>query len=402
MSDLGFLSSRLRRGDMSAREKLFQISWSLVFWLACTFAFGFAELYSAANGHLLPWAEPELARFIVGIGILAGVAVIDIRFLMRYAYVFYVVVLILLVGVEARGMVGGGARRWIDLGVINLQPSELMKPAIVLALARYFHGMNVDDIGSPLVLLLPIVLVLVPTALIVAQPDLGTALVIIMGSAGLLFMAGVRIWKFAAVGLAGLAAVPVAWSVLHDYQRNRILTFLDPERDPLGAGYHILQSKIALGSGGLFGKGFMQGTQSHLNFLPERQTDFIFTMLAEELGMMGGLILLALYCLILVYGYAIAFPLPTPVRAPGGDGNHHHLLPLLLHQYRHGHGADPSGGRTAAADLLRRNGPADPHALHGHIDERMGPPRRADGDARRLRGFLAPPVTQPSRAARML
>jgi rod shape determining protein RodA len=307
MSDFGFMSSRFRRGDMSFREKLWQMSWSLVFWVSCLFLIGFAMLYSAAGGKLMPWAEPQLARFVIGLGMLIGIAMIDIRILMRYAYVFYGVVLILLMIVEVRGVIGGGAQRWIDLGVINLQPSELMKPAMVLVLARYFHGLGLEEIGSPLSLLLPIGLVVVPVGLIVVQPDLGTALVIMMGAGALFFMAGVRLWKFGVVGGLGLAAIPIAWSFLHEYQRDRIRIFLNPERDPMGAGYHIMQSKIALGSGGLFGKGFMEGTQSHLNFLPEHQTDFIFTMLAEELGMVGGLLLLALYCIVLAYGYAIAF-----------------------------------------------------------------------------------------------
>ena len=307
MSDFGFMSARLRRGDMTPGEKLWQMSWSLIFWICCIFAFGFAMLYSAANGHLQPWAAPQLARFVVGLGMLAAIAIIDVRLLLRYAYFFYGLVFVLLVVVEVKGFVGGGAQRWVDLGFMNLQPSELMKPAIVLALARYFHGVNMEEIGQPTTLLFPLALIFAPTGLIMIQPDLGTALLIIMGSGILLFMAGVRMWKFLVLGGLGLAAIPVAWNLLHDYQQNRILTFLDPERDPLGAGYHILQSKIALGSGGLFGKGFMAGTQSHLNFLPERQTDFIFTMLAEEFGMMGGLVLLGLYVILLIYGYAIAF-----------------------------------------------------------------------------------------------
>jgi len=306
MSDLGFMSARLRRGDMTPGEKLWQMSWSLIFWICCIFAFGLAMLYSAAKGWQ-PWAAPQLARFAVGLGMLIAVAVIDVRLLLRYAYAFYAVVLVLLIVVEIEGFVGGGAQRWVDLGFINLQPSELMKPAIVLALARYFHGVNMDEIGQPTILLLPLALIFLPAGLVIIQPDLGTALLIIMGSAVVLFMAGVRLWKFIAVTVAGLAASPIAWSFLHEYQQNRILTLLDPERDPLGSGYHILQSKIALGSGGLFGKGYMAGTQSHLNFLPERQTDFIFTMLAEEFGMMGGLLLLGLYVILLIYGYAIAF-----------------------------------------------------------------------------------------------
>jgi rod shape determining protein RodA len=306
MSDFGFLSARLRRGDMTPVEKLWQMSWSLIFWVCCIFAIGFAMLYSAAKS-MDPWAGAQLLRFGVGLAILMVVAVTDVRLVLRYSYVFYVLVLILLMVVEVKGFVGGGAQRWVDLGFVNLQPSELMKPAIVLALARYFHGVGMDEIGQPTTLIFPLLLIFFPAALTMIQPDLGTALLIIMGSAVVLFMAGVRIWKFLAVGAVGLAAIPVAWNMLHDYQQNRILTFIDPERDPLGTGYHILQSKIALGSGGLFGKGYMAGTQSHLNFLPERQTDFIFTMLAEEFGMVGGLVLLGLYCLFLIYGYAIAF-----------------------------------------------------------------------------------------------
>ena len=307
MSDIGFLSARLRRGDMSIAEKLFQVSWSFVFWLCCIAVFGFAMLYSAAGGNLEPWALPQIMRFGVGLGLLVMVAMIDVRTLMRYSYVFYGLVMVLLVIVEVRGVIGGGAQRWIDFGFINLQPSELMKPAIVLALARYFQGVGLDDIAHPLVLLVPLAMIGAPVGLIAIQPDLGTAGVIVMGSTAMLFLAGVRLWKFMVVGGAGLAAVPVAWATMREYQQQRILTFLNPESDPLGTGYHILQSKIALGSGGLFGKGFMEGTQGRLNFLPERQTDFIFTMLAEELGMVGALALIGLYVIVLIYGYAIAF-----------------------------------------------------------------------------------------------
>ena len=306
MSD-GFFTARLRRGDMSPTEKLWQVSWSLLFWVCCIFAFGFAMLYSAGGGSFQPWAGPQLARFLAGIAIVLVVAILDIRILLQYAYVFYGLVLILLVAVDVRGLIGMGAQRWIDLGFINLQPSELMKPALIMALARYFQGVGIEDIGRPINLLVPVVMTLVPVALIIKEPDLGTALLVLMSAAGVLFMAGVRMWKFALVIAVGLGAIPVIWPFLHDYQQNRVLTFLNPERDPLGDGYHILQSKIALGSGGLFGKGFMDGTQSRLNFLPEKQTDFIFTMLAEELGMVGALGLLALYVIVLIYGYSIAF-----------------------------------------------------------------------------------------------
>lgn len=306
MTELGFDSARLRRGDMSPVEKIWQMSWSLLLLVTCIFAFGFSMLYSAAGGSLEPWAGPQLARFAVGLGVVAVVAIVDVRIIMRFSYAFYFVVLLMLVAVDVLGFVGKGAQRWIDLGFISLQPSELMKPAIVLALARYFQGVTQDEIGNPLILAIPIGMILAPAALVYLQPDLGTAALIIMSATMMLFMAGVRMWKFAIIGIAGICSAPLAWMFLHDYQRNRVLTFLNPESDPLGTGYHILQSKIAFGSGGLFGKGFMGGTQAHLNFLPERHTDFILTMLAEELGMVGLLALLTVFIVFICYGYAIA------------------------------------------------------------------------------------------------
>jgi rod shape determining protein RodA len=181
-----------------------------------------------------------------------------------------------------------------------------MKIALVLALARYFHTLAPEDVRRPHYLIVPLALVLAPAALVLRQPDLGTAMILVTIGGVLFFLGGVRIWKFAAVLTAGLAMIPIAWRFLREYQKRRVLIFLDPESDPLGSGYHIMQSKIALGSGGMFGKGFLKGTQSHLNFLPEKQTDFIFTMLAEEFGMVGSLALLGLYLLVLVYGLSIA------------------------------------------------------------------------------------------------
>jgi rod shape determining protein RodA len=177
----------------------------------------------------------------------------------------------------------------------------------VLTLARYFHNLAQEQVGNPIYLVAPALMVLAPAALVLKQPDLGTAMMLVMGGGAMFFLAGVRWWKFAIVLAGGAAAVPIAWGFLRDYQKNRIYTFLDPENDPLGAGYHSLQSKIAIGSGGMFGKGFMQGSQAHLSFLPEKQTDFIFTMLAEEWGLVGGVVLLGLYTLAFIYGYAIAF-----------------------------------------------------------------------------------------------
>lgn len=301
-----FLSPRLRRGDMSLGEKLWQVSWSLVLVVTLIAGVGFLMLYSAANGSWDPWADRQMVRYGVGLSAMLVIALVDIRQIMRWAYPLYAIVFLLLVAVEVRGSIGMGAQRWIDLGVIQLQPSELMKVSLVLALARYFHGASLEDVGRPAILIPPMLMVFAPAALVLKQPDLGTALMLVAGSGVIFFMAGVRLWKFGVVLVAAVAAVPVAWQFLRDYQKARVLTFLNPENDPLGTGYHILQSKIALGSGGVFGKGFLQGTQSHLNFLPERQTDFIFTMMAEEFGMAGGLILLSLYVMVLIFGFAIA------------------------------------------------------------------------------------------------
>jgi rod shape determining protein RodA len=288
-------------------EKLQRLNWSLVLLVAVVTGIGLAMLYSAANGSWQPWAGKQAMRFGVAAAIMIGTALVDVRVWLRYAYPFYAVIMVLLVGVDLRGAIGMGAQRWIDLGVIQLQPSELMKVALILALARYFHAVSVERVGRPLVLIVPALLILVPAALVLKQPDLGTALMLVLGGAAMFFLAGVRWWMFVLVGAAGGGVVPVIWRHLRDYQKARIFTFLYPDTDPLGAGYHSLQSKIAIGSGGVFGKGFMQGTQAHLNFLPEKQTDFIFTMFAEEFGLIGGLALLTIYLLIFIYGFAIAF-----------------------------------------------------------------------------------------------
>lgn len=300
------MRTNLSAPDLTLGRKLLSINWLLVLLIAGVAGVGFAMLYSAAGGDMDPWAERQMLRFGVGLLVMVVVATIDIRIWLRYAYVLYFIALVLLVGVEVGGYVGMGAQRWISLGFINIQPSELMKIFMVLALARYFHGISVEDIGRISRLIIPIVIVALPTALILRQPDLGTAIMLAMTAGAVMFLAGVRLWKFAVIGVAAMAAAPIAWQFLHTYQKKRVLTFLNPETDPLGAGYHIIQSKIALGSGGLAGKGFMQGPQSHLHFLPEMQTDFIFTMLAEEFGLVGALGLIALYVMIVTYGIVIA------------------------------------------------------------------------------------------------
>jgi rod shape determining protein RodA len=296
-----------RRAELTISEKLRQITWSMLFFVVLIGCFGFAMLYSAAKGSVDPWAMRQGIRFVFGLGVLVAVALVDIRVYLRYAYAIYGVAFLLLIFVDVAGEIGMGAQRWIDLKFIQLQPSEVMKIALVLALARYFHRLSADSIGNPLTLIVPIGMVFLPVGLVLMQPDLGTAVMLVLVGAAMFWVAGVRLWKFVVVTLAGAGAVPLAWTFLHDYQKNRILTFLHPESDPLGTGYHITQSKIAMGSGGLGGKGFMNGSQAYLNYLPERQTDFIFAMLSEELGMIGGVLLLLLYTVLFVYGYAIAF-----------------------------------------------------------------------------------------------
>ncbi|MEK9595354.1 MAG: rod shape-determining protein RodA [Rhodospirillaceae bacterium] len=297
--------NRLNPPELTLAQRILQINWLLLFLVSLIALIGLAMLYSAANGSWSPWAVRQAIRFAMALALCIAVAIVDIRFWLRWAYLSYAISMTLLIGVEVMGEIGMGAQRWIDLGLIRLQPSELMKISLVLALARYFHGRTYDEIGQIRFLLMPLLAIIAPVILVLRQPDLGTALMLVMGGATIFFLAGVRLWKFGIVGMLSLASVPIAWQFLRDYQKKRVLTFLDPESDPLGAGYHILQSKIALGSGGTWGKGFLQGSQSHLNFLPEKQTDFIFTMLAEELGMIGGLALIGLYMLVIAYGFII-------------------------------------------------------------------------------------------------
>jgi rod shape determining protein RodA len=300
------LSTDPDRSEPRLWQRIYGISWGLVLLICAATGCGIAMLYSAADGSMEPWAAKQTIRFAIVLILMVGAALPDIRHWFRAAYWVYAIVLALVVAVDLRGFVGMGAQRWIDLGVIQLQPSELMSVAVMLALARYFHSLSDEDVGRIRYLIMPALMVGVPAALVLKQPDLGTAVILLMGGAVLFFIAGVRLRYFALTVAAAAAALPGVWHFLRDYQKTRIYTFLDPDSDPLGAGYHILQSKIALGSGGLFGKGFLQGSQSHLSFLPEKQTDFIFTTLAEEFGFLGGLGLLALYSLIIVYGFAIA------------------------------------------------------------------------------------------------
>jgi rod shape determining protein RodA len=300
------LSPDIGHRELTFADRVRGISWGLIFLLCIIASVGFAMLYSAANGNWQPWASKQMARFAIAFIPMIAAALIDIRHWFRISYWLYGFALVLVLAVDLRGVIGMGAQRWIDLGFIQLQPSELMKIALIVALAHYFHCLPAENTGRIVDLIVPAGLIVVPVVLVLKQPDLGTAMMLLITGAIIFFLAGVRLWIFGAAAVAAGTAAPLAWSMLRDYQKARFTTFLSPDSDPLGAGYHIMQSKIALGSGGLFGKGFMLGTQTHLSFLPERQTDFIFTIVAEEFGLIGGLTLLGLYALVIVYGFTIA------------------------------------------------------------------------------------------------
>jgi rod shape determining protein RodA len=288
-------------------QKVIALNWALVLLIVATAGIGFIVLYSVAGGDWR-WAEPQMQRFGLGLVAMFTVAMIPIWFWRNVSALLYGLTLALLLAVELVGVTGGGAQRWIDLGFMRLQPSELMKITLVMMLAAYYDWLPPSKVSRPQWVVLPVVLILLPVFLVLQQPDLGTSLLLMMGGGAVMFLAGVHWLYFATVIGAGVGLVTAVlrsrgtdWQLLENYQYRRIDTFLDPETDPLGAGYHITQSKIALGSGGWTGKGFMQGTQARLNFLPEKHTDFIFTTLAEEFGFVGGLSLLVLYLLICAF-----------------------------------------------------------------------------------------------------
>ncbi len=289
-------------------RKVLYVNWALVLLLTAVSCVGFLMLTSVAGGETSRWAEPQMKRFALGMVVMMIIAMVPIWFWRSISGFAYLGALGLLVLVEVMGTIGMGAQRWIDLGFMRLQPSEVMKITLVMVLAAYYDWLPIHKVSRPQWVLPPLLLTLVPTALVLKQPDLGTAILLIAGGGIVMFCAGVSWWYFIAVVLAAVGLVYTVfasrgtdWQLIKDYQFRRIDTFLDPSTDPLGAGYHITQSKIALGSGGFTGKGFMQGTQSRLNFLPEKHTDFIFTTLAEEFGFVGGMSLLALYGLIIFF-----------------------------------------------------------------------------------------------------
>jgi len=309
---MSYLESQIQRVP-SGLAKVLHLNWGLILLIIAVACFGFLMLYSVAGGSMTPWVEPQMKRFALGMAIMFVVAFTPIYVWRNLSVLAYIVSLVLLLAVEFFGVVGMGAQRWIDLGFMRLQPSELMKITLIMLLAAYYDVLDLKKTSHPFWVLVPVLLIMIPVALVLRQPDLGTSILLMAGGGVVMFAAGVHWLYFAVVILAGIGLVAAVlmsrgteWQLLKDYQYRRIDTFLNPENDPLGAGYHITQSKIALGSGGLTGKGFMEGTQSRLNFLPEKHTDFIFTTLAEEFGFIGGVSLLVLYGLIVLFCLASA------------------------------------------------------------------------------------------------
>jgi rod shape determining protein RodA len=295
-------------------DPLARLPWQVLVPLTALVLFGSAVLYSASpipGGSLKPWAMTHLMRFAAFLGMALIISRMPRDLFKLSAYPMYILVLALLIMVEMIGKIGGGSQRWLNLGFMSLQPSELMKPVIVLTLARFFDTLPPAMTRSWRGLLPAAGLLAVPAGFVIIQPDLGTGLAICFGGVVVMFLAGLPIRWFLGAGAAAAVAAPIAFfTLLHDYQRKRVLIFLDPESDPLGSGYHITQSKIAIGSGGFFGKGFGNGTQSHLEYLPEAHTDFVFATMAEEWGMIGGIFVLVIFGLLLRWGMKVARKCP--------------------------------------------------------------------------------------------
>lgn len=295
-------------------RKVFYVNWPLVLLLAAVASVGFLMLFSVARGNIETWAEPQMKRFGVGLVAMFAIAFVPSWVWRNLSVLAYLTALALLVAVDVFGSIGMGAQRWIELGPLRLQPSELMKISLVLLLAAYYDWLDLRKVSHPFWVAVPVALILLPTALVLVQPDLGTAILLVCGGGIVMFVAGVSWWYFGTVVALVVALVftvfesrGTEWQLIKDYQFRRIDTFLDPGSDPLGAGYNITQAQIALGSGGWTGKGYMQGTQSRLNFLPEKHTDFIFTTLSEEFGFLGAISVLILYALIVLFTLASGF-----------------------------------------------------------------------------------------------
>ena len=292
-------------------QPLARLPWRLIFMISAITGFGLVVLYSAAGGHFAPWANKQAMVFIFFLGVAIAISTVKESTLKALTFPVYGMIVLMLFGVEALGLVKKGAQRWLEIGPMRLQPSEFMKPAIVLTLARFYELLPAGEIRKWRAVWPALMLLGVPAALILIQPDMGTCIMVLLCGITVMFLAGLPMWYFAGSAIALAAAAPIVFAMMHDYQRKRVLIFLDPESDPLGAGYHISQSKIAIGSGGIFGKGFLNGSQSHLDYLPEGQTDFVFATMAEEWGMVGGVLLIIAFALVIRWGMRVSHNSPT-------------------------------------------------------------------------------------------
>ena len=288
-------------------NKLFNINFLFLFIIILLALIGTATLYSAGDASFNPWAKKHLIRFFVCFFILLFISLLKIETIYKHSYTFYILSLFLLISVEIFGQFGKGAERWINIFGVSIQPSELVKVSIILTLSKFYHDLRVDNIIYIRNLFIPILIVLFPFFFVVMQPDLGTAITIILLGILIMFIAGVRLWMFFIGILITLFSMPVIWNFIKPYQKNRILSFLNPESDPLGQGYQLIQSQIALGSGALTGKGFLGGTQSYLEYLPEKQTDFIFTLIGEEFGFIGTIFIIFLFIILILISFYVSF-----------------------------------------------------------------------------------------------
>ncbi len=291
--------SRSIQSSLSFRDKLFSIDYVLVFSILILGIVSMFAMYSTDGGEFKYHTESHITRFFVFFAMFFVLSFIQIRFWHNTSYLIYITFLILLIGVKYFGLTSSGSQRWLNFYFMNLQPSELMKIGLILFLAKYYHRVSIENVNRLRFLFIPIFVVITPVLLVVMQPDLGTSILIASGGIVIAWLAGVKVKFFAYATLIFISLLPIVISFLKPYQKVRILTFLNPEKDPLGAGYQIIQSKIAIGSGGLFGKGFLNGSQSYLDYLPEKHTDFIFTLFSEEFGFFGSIFILLLYGLII-------------------------------------------------------------------------------------------------------
>ena len=286
--------------DLSFFQKVKELDYILLISIFILSFVSLAVMYSTDGGEILYHTKSHFSKLAIFFPLMIIIAFFNIKYWHTFAYLFYLIIILLLVWVSFFGLKASGSQRWMDLYLFVLQPSELMKISVILCLAKYYHRIKIENVNSLTGIIFVLTIIIIPTIFVISQPDLGTSVLIALSGLIVLWLGGVRIKYFIFSLITFLISLPFIISFLKPYQKLRILTFLDPDRDPLGAGYQIIQSKIAIGSGGLDGKGFLKGTQSYLDFLPEKHTDFIFTLFSEEFGFIGSIGLLILYTIIIV------------------------------------------------------------------------------------------------------